>query len=506
MIKDKEKAAQILAEFPAMTSELEDEIVRECMPQYLFYHKLSHTDVDCFCTHCRERFVNSTQSRIYANFEFKHNGSAKCPRCGANVQLKSMHYGRKTLTDTRLVYAFQEGGGNLYARYMKVRQYFIDNDELVPYVEYEEIDRFYLSPGTVQKWKNKWHFDKRKNRWCGSFEPLKTEHAQFATAYAGWDCINNTSLKYFDIDYARVFTCIDTMHYMIAAAKHPNLEYLVKKGMWELIKGVLDKNMNLINWRSNNLKQMLGLNKNELDAVEWNVDRLRFHHRFIRREPRSAALIMQIIKSTESYQLYHYEKILDFAPTLSLAKIYKYSGGNIGFMIHWGDYLRMAACEGYDMTDKSVLMPPNLYAAHDRLVHIKKYAHDENMDKLIEKRNKKLEKLIFSDENYTVVLPKSVKDIVNEGKALSHCVGGYADRHAKGVLTILFIRKNGDLDTPFYTMEVSVDYHIVQCRGYRNNLADNPKPEEMKEFEEKYAAYLQQIKEEENVIRIKHTA
>lgn len=95
---------------------------------------------------------------------------------------------------------------------------------------------------------------------------------------------------------------------------------------------------------------------------------------------------------------------------------------------------------------------------------------------------------------------------MNEGKALSHCVGGYADRHAKGVLTILFIRKNGDLDTPFYTMEVSVDYHIVQCRGYRNNLADNPKPEEMKEFEEKYAAYLQQIKEEENVIRIKHTA
>lgn len=506
MIKDKEKAAQLLAGFPAMTPELVDEIERECVQQYLFYRRLSRTDIECFCTHCRERFVNSTQNRMYANFEFKHNDAAKCPRCGANVQLKAMHYGRKTLIDTQLVYAFQAVNGNLYARYMNVRQYFIDGDELVPYVEYEEIDRFFLAPETVQKWKNKWYFDKQKNRYFGSFEPLKSEHAQFATAYAGWDCIDSTFLKYFDVDYVREFTDISALHYMIAAAKHPNLEYLAKKEMWELIKGVLDKNMNLINWRSNNLKRMLGLNKNELDAVEWTADRLKFHHRFIKREPRSAALIMQIIKSTESYQLYHYEKILDFAPTLSLAKIHKYSGGDMQTLIHWADYLRMAAGEGYDMTDRSVLMPPNLNAAHDRLANIKEYSHNKNMDKLIAERNKKLQRLIFSDENYTVVLPKSVKDIVDEGKALSHCVGGYADRHAKGVLTIIFIRKNDDLDTPYYTMEVAKDYHIVQCRGYKNNFANNPKPDEMTAFEKKYAVYLQQIKEEENVVRIRHTA
>lgn len=505
MIKDQEKAVQLLAEFPAMTPELENEIERECMHQYLFYRKYGK-DVICFCTHCRERFVNSFENRTYVTFEFKHNDFANCPRCAAKVQLKAMNYGRKTLTDTQLVYAFQAVDNNLYIRYLKARQYFIDSYELVPYVEYEEIDRFYLSPGTVQKWKNKWHFNAQWNKWVGKFEPLKTEHAQFATAAAGMDCINNTFLKYFDTDYVRECTNISLMHYIITAAKHPNLEYLVKKEMWKLIESILNKNMNLINWRSNNLKRMLGLNKNELDTVKWNVDRLKFHHRFGKRDPRSAALIMQIIRNTESYQLYHYERILDFAPTLSLSKIYKYSGGSIGFMMHWADYLRMAVGEGYDMTDRSVLMPPNLNAAHDRLANIKEYSHNKNMDKLIEKRNKKLQRLIFSDENYTVVLPKSVQDIVDEGKALSHCVGGYADRHAKGALTILFIRKNDDLGTPFYTMEVANDYHIVQCRGYKNNFANNPKPKEMTAFEEKYAAYLQQLKEEENVVRIKHTA
>lgn len=494
MIKDQEKAAQLLSEFPPITPELEDEIERECVQQYLFYRHLKKDDFDCFCTHCRERFINSPQNRTYATFKFEHNNYVQCPHCNWPVQLKAMHYGRKTLKDTQHIYTFQAVDGNLYLRYMQVRQCFIEKDELVPYVEYEEIDRFYLSPGTVQKWKNKWHFNAQWNKWVGKFEPLKTEHAQFATAAAGMDCINNTFLKYFDTDYVRECTNISLMHYIITAAKHPNLEYLVKKEMWKLIESILNKNMNVINWRSNNLKRMLDLNKNELDTVEWNADRLKFHHRFMKREPRSAALIMQIIENAESYNLYRYEYILDLAPVLSLAKIHKYSGGDIQTLIHWVDYLRMAADEGYDMTDTSVLMPPNLNAAHDRLANIKKYAHDKNMDKLIEKRNKKLEKLIFADENYTIVLPQSVKDIVNEGKALSHCVGGYADRHARGVLTILFIRKNDDLNTPYYTMEVSKDYRIIQCRGYKNNLANNPKPEEMKAFEEKYAAFLQQIK------------
>ena len=495
MIKDQEKAAQLLASFPAMTPKLMDEIERECVQQYLFYRRLSSTDVECFCTHCRERFINSQRDRMYANFEFKHNNYAHCPHCGWSVQLKAMHYGRKTLTDTQLVYAFQAVDGNLYIRYMKVIQYFIDSDELVPEIEYSEIDSFFLAPGTAQKWKSKWCFNTQKNRWFKKFVPLKTENAQFATAFAGWDCINDTFLRYFEVNYVRESTNIKLIQYMITAAKHPNLEYLVKKNMWHLIVDIVNnKNMNVINWRSNNLKRMLRLNKNELDAVEWTVDQLKFHHKWIKREPRSAALIMQIIKNTANYNLYRYLYILDFAPTLSLAKIYKYSRGNIPTLMHWADYLRMAAGEGYDMTDSSVVMPPNLNAAHDRLVDIGKCSHNQNMDKLIKKRNKKLRRLIFSDENYSIVLPKSVQDIVDEGKALSHCVGGYADRHAKGALAILFIRKNDDLGTPFYTMEVANDYHIVQCRGYKNNLANNPKPDEIIKFEEKYAAYLQQIK------------
>ena len=67
-----------------------------------------------------------------------------------------------------------------------------------------------------------------------------------------------------------------------------------------------------------------------------------------------------------------------------------------------------------------------------------------------------------------IVQPKQLSDIAYEGKALSHCVGGYAERHAKGALSIMFIRKKSEPDKPYYTMEVSADGKIVQVRGKRN--------------------------------------
>ena len=59
-------------------------------------------------------------------------------------------------------------------------------------------------------------------------------------------------------------------------------------------------------------------------------------------------------------------------------------------------------------------------------------------------------------------------EIVNEGKLLHHCVGGYANRHAHMKLHIMFIRTTEKPDVPFYTVEVDLFGKIVQVRGQRN--------------------------------------
>ena len=46
----------------------------------------------------------------------------------------------------------------------------------------------------------------------------------------------------------------------------------------------------------------------------------------------------------------------------------------------------------------------------------------------------------FELDGLRIVFPMTAAAIRREGKLLRHCVGGYADRHMKGVVTILFLR------------------------------------------------------------------
>ena len=51
-------------------------------------------------------------------------------------------------------------------------------------------------------------------------------------------------------------------------------------------------------------------------------------------------------------------------------------------------------------------------------------------------------------DGYFIRAPHDCAEIIDEGKALEHCVGGYAARHAKGETTILFMRSAAWPDKP----------------------------------------------------------
>lgn len=74
---------------------------------------------------------------------------------------------------------------------------------------------------------------------------------------------------------------------------------------------------------------------------------------------------------------------------------------------------------------------------------------------------------VDSDEKYGVYVPKNLAEIVKEGNDLRHCVGGYTDRHALGETNILFLRKKGQENTSWYTIEVK-DNIVVQIHGKCN--------------------------------------
>ena len=105
--------------------------------------------------------------------------------------------------------------------------------------------------------------------------------------------------------------------------------------------------------------------------------------------------------------------------------------------------------------------------------------------------------LEYESGSLILVQPESIDEIANEGKTLCHCVGGYAERHAKGITNIMFLRRKTEPDKPFYTVEVSRELKVMQCYGYKNNKAGNDKPPEIEAFEKDYQHYLEELKREQ---------
>ncbi len=76
------------------------------------------------------------------------------------------------------------------------------------------------------------------------------------------------------------------------------------------------------------------------------------------------------------------------------------------------------------------------------------------------------------DSKFVVVAPKTPMEVAKEGIELHHCVKSYIPRIVEGTTNIMFIRKNDDLDKPFFTVEVSNDKTIEQVHGLSNRNAD----------------------------------
>lgn len=144
---------------------------------------------------------------------------------------------------------------------------------------------------------------------------------------------------------------------------------------------------------------------------------------------------------------------------------------NLVTAYEYRDYQNMLENLGVAFEGDFRILPKNFKQAHDDAV--KAYNDMKDEQKRIEFANQ-LEKLLGLEQtigNYTFVLPKELQELKAEGKALSHCVGSYADCVARGETVILFVRQKEKVDNPLYTLEIK-NGKIVQLRGKRNKDAD----------------------------------
>lgn len=88
----------------------------------------------------------------------------------------------------------------------------------------------------------------------------------------------------------------------------------------------------------------------------------------------------------------------------------------------------------------------------------------------------------YAGEEYIIIVPQKLIDIVTEGQALHHCAGStdrYFDRIMQRETYICFLRKASEPKIPFYTIEVEPGGTIRQHRGMYD---EEPGIKEIKPF------------------------
>lgn len=145
-------------------------------------------------------------------------------------------------------------------------------------------------------------------------------------------------------------------------------------------------------------------------------------------------------------------------------------------LTEWVDYLEDAVLLGYDLTNPVWLMPKELHAKHMSAMEPASAIREKKVSERYLKRLKTLvRRYTFSTDRWLIRPPMSAMEITAEGKALHHCVGGYADRHIRGTTTILFLRDRKKPGKPLVTIEMHGN-QIAQIHGYENDINETVRP------------------------------
>lgn len=281
--------------------------------------------------------------------------------------------------------------------------------------------------------------------------------------------------------------------YIRAFREAPYLEYLAKARLYKLASDSAESQWwaaEVLNRLGNTLQETLKIDGNRVTRLrELNGGLITL--RWLQYEQRTGKKItgesLDWLNKKNLYLSNCEELLLEFGSVNKMVNYLKKQKTSPGqSIIEWRDYLRMAEGEGYDITDSIVRFPKDLKLRHDQLVRVIAERRDEAERKKREEENRKLDDQIehwlpeamrysWQDSNYLIIPARSCQELIEEGRALHHCVGTgdtYMKKMAAGESWILFLRKKEEPEKPYYTIEI--DMVTDEIRQWYSTLDRKP--------------------------------
>lgn len=483
----------------------------------------------------------------------RHKKDMICPFCGRQVlaccvgRLRRDRWGEyPCLWEKRNVALLDELGGGIAVSVGRLERRWVPGrdselcgwpelDEAAAPLPWPEPDdtfrtwrRYYIAPGQVKAWKANmiwqerpdgdfevesvfWTDIKRPNMRVFKRSSLITpdpENGNYVTV--GVDAVSRSSLKYCAIEqyfgpyWADGLYGDSAVGYLMAYARYPQLEMLAKLGYDSIIEDLIEsgqRHTNRLDWRAKTPWGFFRMSKAEykvFQAAGGNLSDLEQYQ--------DIAAEMCI-----SFQSYFQEKqrlvaglkkpgrreMVNCAGlaqrcgvTIHQAVSYAIAHGGTGI---WADYIDAAEKLDYDLTRPDVAMPKDLMARHDAAtaavaIGCSQKALERYKRRILPGLRRRYE---FTWDGLQILVPRNDREIIMEGRAMCHCVGGYTARHMEGKVVILFLRQAEAPEVPFVTIEMNGE-RLVQARGYRNDRGANSTPQTR--HPEFFAVWLEWLK------------
>ncbi len=353
--------------------------------------------------------------------------------------------------------------------------------------------------------------------WWGSYRRVETEkYSSFGKKAVDRPVNWNTEegltyavlwpeeIKKSPIRWCRAEEWIESEHEIVrfahlAHAYPRQVEMLMKAGMAEVIRDRIDRGVKhaaVLDWEAGDFRSgfkvppeiVRGFLRNHVPG-DRNIRVLELWKELNRKSR---------VSLEETEEVYPYLSVKRTA--LKLAKrwnvdpirLYRYLDGqnhcHVSAMFQaWEDYVTLGEQQGLKLYRTDVIFPENLGNAHDAVVAKRnenlareRAAELKRQEKKRQEAAKKAEeeytgalrpkleaKFAWEDGEYAIIVPESKQAILDEGRELQHCVGGYADRHMQGKTVILFMRRKAAPDKPWITIEMK-GTELKQIHGFRN--------------------------------------
>jgi hypothetical protein len=264
---------------------------------------------------------------------------------------------------------------------------------------------------------------------------------------------------------------LDVFKYLRLYEQYPQAEMLVKLGLsqYATSKQILKKvgkDKNFCKWLAQHRQAMIGKSfyigtllrayktKNSLEVTQLAIENKKLMGMI------SAATNIKRMFKTDTQRL----------------ELLEYLGKQNTPLSSYSDYLDACHYLGLDMSLPKNRFPHNFKHWHDMRTDqyntAKALKDAEKRKELYAKFATVAEKYMSlqrdKNEGYIVVIARTPYELIQEGEALSHCVGrmNYDQKFAREESLIFFVRDKQSPDVPFVTVEYSLEHKkVLQCYG-----------------------------------------